>query len=849
MTDTFGVSSVYIEDEMKQSYLDYAMSVIVGRALPDARDGLKPVHRRVLYAMNEVGNDSTKPYKKSARIVGDILGKYHPHGDTAVYDTMVRLAQSFSMRYTLIDGQGNFGSIDGDSPAAMRYTEVRMSKIADEVLADLDKDTVDFIANYDDSEHEPVVLPTKIPLLLVNGSSGIAVGMATNIPPHNLVEVLNACIAMIDNPNINIFDLMSYLSGPDFPTGGFIIDSIGIYDAYTTGKGKIHIRARCHFEHYGNNGRVAIIVTELPYQVNKAKLLEKIVELVKDGKLAGISGLRDESDRHGMRMVIELKKNVNPEVTLFNLYKQTNLQTSFGINMVAIVDGGPRCMTLYEIISIFINHRREVVTRRTVNLLDKAKERAHILEGLAVALKNINKMISIIKASKNQLDAKLQLISRPWPVGDVGELFKLSNNVNLVYKGVSYTAGLHDGYYTLTDTQAQSILELRLNRLTGLEQDKIISEYQYVLETINGYLAILNNDNVLMSVIRTELTQVQLQYGDKRKSEIIRTALNTSREELINEEDRIVTMSHEGYIKAQALSDYKAQRRGGRGKSAMSTKESDYVNKFVVTNTHDTLLCFSSLGKVYWIKVYELPLAGSTAKGKPINNILPLSEGEYINTILPIREYTEDKHIFMVTKFGVVKKTVLSEFNKPRNAGLIAIDLRDGDILVNVAITNGSQNVLLFNNVGRVVCFNESEVRSMARTTMGVSGMRLKDGEVITSLIVATEGTVLTITENGYGKRTKLEEFTCHSRGCQGMVAAKTSTKNGLVVDAILVNDTDEIMVISDGGTILRTPVENISVFGRNTQGVVIIKLEPGEKVIGVNRVDTLNVDEDIKND
>jgi DNA gyrase subunit A len=840
---------VNLEDEMKQSYLDYAMSVIVGRALPDVRDGLKPVHRRVLYAMSELGNDWNKPYKKSARIVGDVIGKYHPHGDTAVYDTMVRMAQPFSMRYMLIDGQGNFGSVDGDPPAAMRYTEVRMAKIAHELLADLDKETVDFIPNYDESEIQPEVLPTRVPNLLVNGSSGIAVGMATNIPPHNMTEVVSACLAMIDNPDISILELMEYIPGPDFPTAAFINGAAGIYNAYTTGRGKIYLRARCHFEDIGDSSRQSIITTELPYQVNKARLLEKIAELVKEGKLEGISGLRDESDKDGMRMVIELRRGEVPEVVLNNLYKQTQFQTVFGINMVALLDGRPHCMNLLEILSAFINHRREIVTRRTIYLLRRARERAHILEGLAVALANIDEMIALIKAASNPAEAKEGLLARTWDAGLVSSLLERADASRSRPEDLGDEFGIFEGIYRLSETQAQAILDLRLHRLTGLEQDKIVNEYKQLLEQIDEYLFILSSDVRLMEIIREELVAIKDQYSDARRTEIIKNQLDLSEQDLITEEDMVVTMSHEGYVKSQPLSDYKAQRRGGRGKSATATKELDYVDKLIVANTHDTILCFSSRGKVYWMKVYQLPVASRAARGKPFVNLLPLEQGEKINAILPIREFTENKFIFMATSAGTVKKTPLTEFERQRATGKIAIDLREDDTLVGVAVTDGQQNVLLFGSTGKAVCFNEADVRSMGRTASGVRGMRLHPGQKIISLIIASEGTVLNITENGYGKRTKLEEFTCHKRGGQGLIAIQTSERNGAVVGAVLVNDNDEIMLITDGGTLVRTRVDEISVVGRNTQGVTIIRLGKNEKVIGVDRIEGLAGIDDVEED
>jgi len=828
---------VNLEDEMKQSYLDYAMSVIVGRALPDVRDGLKPVHRRVLYAMSELGNDWNKPYKKSARVVGDVIGKYHPHGDTAVYDTMVRMAQPFSMRYMLIDGQGNFGSVDGDSPAAMRYTEVRMAKIAHELLADLDKETVDFIPNYDESESEPRVLPTRVPTLLINGSSGIAVGMATNIPPHNLNEVVSACLAMVDNPDVTLQELMTHIPGPDFPTAAFINGASGIYNAYSTGRGKIYLRARCHFEDIGDSSRQAIITTELPYQVNKARLLEKIAELVKEGKLEGISGLRDESDKDGMRMVIELRRGEVPEVVLNNLYKQTQFQTVFGINMVALLDGRPHCMSLIEILAAFIDHRREIVTRRTIFNLRKARERAHILEGLAVALANIDEMIELIKTSNNPAEAKEGLLAKTWDAGLVSSLLERADAARSRPEDLPAEFGIFEGIYRLSDTQAQAILDLRLHRLTGLEQEKIVNEYRQLLEQIDEHLAILNSDVRLMEVIREEMVAIKEQYSDPRRTEIMQNHSDLSDEDLITEEDMVVTMSHEGYVKAQPLSDYRAQRRGGRGKSATATKELDFVDKLIVTNTHDTILCFSSAGKVYWLKVYQLPIASRASRGKPFVNLLPLEQGEKINAMLPIREFSDNKFIFMATSAGTVKKTPVSEFERQRASGKIAIDLHEGDTLVGVAVTDGQQNVLLFSSTGKAVCFNETDVRSMGRTASGVRGIRLKEGERVISLIVSTEGTVLNITENGYGKRTKLEEFTCHKRGGQGLIAIQTSERNGNVVGAVLVNDNDEIMLITDGGTLVRTRVDGISVVGRNTQGVTIIRLDKQEKVIGVDSI------------
>jgi DNA gyrase subunit A len=836
---------VNLEDEMKQSYLDYAMSVIVGRALPDVRDGLKPVHRRVLFAMNELGNDWNKPYKKSARIVGDVIGKYHPHGDTAVYDTMVRMAQPFSLRYMLIDGQGNFGSVDGDSPAAMRYTEVRMSKIAHELLADLDKETVNFVANYDESESEPTVMPTRIPTLLINGSSGIAVGMATNIPPHNLTEIVTACLALIENADLTIPELMQIVPGPDFPTAAIINGASGILEAYTTGRGRIYLRARSHFENIGDSERQAIITTELPYQVNKARLLEKIAELVKEGKLEGISGLRDESDKDGMRMVIELRRGEVADVVLNNLYKQTQMQTVFGINMVALLDGRPHCMNLKEILAAFIDHRREIVTRRTIYNLRKARERAHILEGLAVALANIDEMIELIKTSPNPQEARVGLLAKTWNAGLVAALLDRADADRSRPEHLTLEFGLVGGFYRLSEEQAQAILDLRLHRLTGLEQEKIVNEYKQLLEVIDEYLHILGSDIRLMEVIKEELEEIKAQYADARRTEIIQDYSNLSAEDLITEEDMVVTMSHEGYVKTQPLTDYKAQRRGGRGKSATATKENDFVDKLIIANTHDTILCFSSRGKVYWLKVYELPVASRASRGKPFVNLLPLEADEKINAMLSVREYSEDKYVFMATSSGTVKKTPLTEFSYQLARGKIAIDLRENDTLVGVALTDGQQNVLLFNSDGKAVCFNETDVRSMGRTATGVRGMRLQEGQKIISLIIAAEGTVLNITENGYGKRTRLEEFTPHKRGGLGLIAIQTSERNGSVVGAVLVNDNDEIMLITNAGTLVRTRVNEISVVGRNTQGVTVIRLDKGEKVVGVDRIDGLGDEED----
>ena len=839
------VIPVNLEDEMKQSYLDYAMSVIVGRALPDARDGLKPVHRRVLFAMRELGNDWNRPYKKSARVVGDVIGKYHPHGDSAVYDTIVRMAQPFSLRYMLVDGQGNFGSVDGDPPAAMRYTEVRMSRIAHELLADLDKETVDFVANYDESEREPSVLPTRIPNLLINGSAGIAVGMATNIPPHNLVEVINACLALIEQPETSIQELMQYIPGPDFPTCGIINGAAGIREAYLTGRGRIFLRARCEFE--GDEGsKQSIVVNELPYQVNKARLLEKIAELVKDGKIEGISGLRDESDKDGMRMVIELRRGEMPEVVLNNLYQQTQMQTVFGINMVALLDGRPRCMNLKELLAAFIDHRREVVTRRTVFDLRKARERAHVLEGLAVALANIDPIIEAIKTSPNPAEAKERLLGRVWQSGIVSELLARAGDATRSRpEDLEPMYGMSQEGYQLSPVQAQAILDLRLHRLTGLEQDKIIDEYKALLEQIDELLEILGSDVRLMEVIRDELIAIRDQFGDKRRTEIIENRLDLTREDLITVEDMVVTVSHEGYVKSQPLADYRAQRRGGKGKVAATTKEEDFIDQLVVANTHDMILCFSSNGKVYWLKVYELPVASRTARGRPFVNLLPLEEGEKINAILPVGEFDENHFVFMATTSGTVKKVTLTEFERPRPSGKIAVELRDDDRLVGVAITNGSQDVMLFSSDGKAVCFNETDVRPMGRGATGVRGMTLGEGQKVIALIIATSGRVLNITENGYGKRTELSEFPRHRRGGQGVIAIQTSARNGQVVGAALVEDHDEIMLITDAGTLVRTHVAEISVVGRNTQGVTVIRLSQGEKVVGMDRIANLPEAED----
>jgi DNA gyrase subunit A len=830
---------VNLEDEMKQSYLDYAMSVIVGRALPDVRDGLKPVHRRVLYAMHELGNDWNKAYKKSARIVGDVIGKYHPHGDTAVYDTMVRMAQPFSLRYMLIDGQGNFGSVDGDPPAAMRYTEVRMARIAHELLADLDKETVDFTPNYDESEKEPAVLPTKVPNLLINGSAGIAVGMATNIPPHNLNEIIDACLTLIDQPETTIHELMLHVPGPDFPTAGIINGAKGIREAYLTGRGRILLRSRSHVE--GEEGsRQSIVVTELPYQVNKARLLEKIAELVKEAKLEGISGLRDESDKDGMRMVVELKRGEMPDVVLNNLYQHTQMQTVFGINMVALQDGRPRLLNLKEILSSFLDHRRVVVTRRSLYDLRKAREKAHVLEGLAVALANIDPIIELIKTSPSPAEAKERLLARLWRPGVVTELLERADASRSRPENLEPMYGIIEGGYRLSPVQAQAILDLRLHRLTGLEQDKIVADYQGLLTQIDELLEILSNEARLLEVIREELTAIREQFGDARRTEIVETQEDLSLEDLITPEDMVVTMSHQGYVKAQPLADYQAQRRGGRGKSATDVKVEDFIDRLIVAHTHDTLLCFSSLGRVYSLKVYELPIASRASRGKPFVNLLPLEEGERVNAILPIKEFDPEHYVLMATMTGTVKKVPLTEFERIRTGGKIAIGLRDDDRLVGVALTDGSQAVMLFSSEGKVVCFEESEVRPMGREAGGVRGMNLPEKHKLIALIIASEGTVLTVTENGYGKRTELADFPRHHRGGQGVIAMQASERNGAVVGAALVNESDEIMLITDAGTLIRTRVQEISVLGRNTQGVRVIRPSEGEKLAGVERIEAL---------
>ena len=830
---------VSLEDEMKKSYLDYAMSVIVGRALPDVRDGLKPVHRRVLYAMHELSNSYNRPYKKSARIVGDVIGKYHPHGDTAAYDTIVRMAQDFSLRYMLVDGQGNFGSIDGDNAAAMRYTEIRMSKISHELLADIDKDTVDFGPNYDGSENEPLIMPTRIPNLLINGSSGIAVGMATNIPPHNLTEVINACVEILDNPNISIDELLNFIPGPDFPTAGIIHGNSGIKEGYRTGRGRVVMRARTHFEETDKGKREAIIIDELPYQVNKKNLLEKIAELVNDKKLEGISDLRDESDKSGMRVVIELKRGEIPDVVLNNLYKQTQLQDSFGINMVALIDGQPKLLNLKQVLDAFLNHRREVITRRTVFELRKARERGHILEGLAVALENVDEMIKIIKSSPSPVEAKTELMLREWKSTVVTSMLKKGDVAQYRPEGLLSVYGLKENGYKLSDIQAQEILQMRLQRLTGLEQDKIVNEYKEIMDVIADLIDILNKPDRVTTIIKTELEEIKDAYGDDRRSEIVENAEDLSIEDLIAPQDMVVTLSHTGYIKAQALDDYRAQKRGGRGKQATATKDDDFIDQMFVANSHDNILCFSSRGQVYWLKVYEVPQGSRVSRGKPIVNLFPLMPGEKINAILTVKEFVDNEYIFMATAKGTVKKTPLSDFSNPRKSGIIAIKLDNGDYLIGAGITKGENDVVLVSNHGKAVWFGESDVRSMGRSARGVRGMKLTDGGEVLSLLIAENDaqSVMVATENGYGKRTQLSEFRRSGRGTQGVKAIQVSDRNGQVVGAKLVGDHDELMLITTGGVLIRTRVSEIRELGRATQGVTLINLGDDEKLRGLEKV------------
>lgn len=832
---------VNLEDEMKRSYLDYAMSVIVGRALPDVRDGLKPVHRRVLYAMHELSNAWNRPYKKSARIVGDVIGKYHPHGDTAVYDTIVRMAQPFSLRYMLVDGQGNFGSIDGDNAAAMRYTEIRMSRIAHELLADLDKDTVDFGANYDGSEHEPLILPAKIPNLLINGSSGIAVGMATNIPPHNLNEVIDACLLLLNDPDIDIIDLMACIPAPDFPTAGIIYGIAGIREGYQTGRGRVVMRARTHFEELDKGNRHSIVIDELPYQVNKANLLTRIGELARDKRIEGISDLRDESDKSGMRVVIELKRGEIPEVVLNNLYKETQMQDTFGINMVALVDGQPRLLNLKQMLDYFLRHRREVLTRRTIFELRKARDRGHLLEGLAVALSNVDEIITLIKAAPTPAVAKKDFMSRAWQSSPVEEMLRRAMIDTATFRPETLAAGLGMSQqgYRLSDAQAQAILDLRLQRLTGLEQEKIITEYKDILEKIRDLNDILESSERITTIIVEELAAIKEQFGDPRRSEVVIDAQELNTEDLITPADMIVTLSHAGYIKSQLIDDYHAQKRGGRGKQAITTREDDFIDNLFIANTHDFILCFSSLGRVYWIKVYNVPQGSRTARGRPINNLVPLEKNEKINAVLPVKSFDDTRYVFMATAAGTVKKTPLSEFSRPRTSGIIAVSLVEDDYLIGVALTEGEHDVMLFSDAGKATRFDENDVRPTGRSARGVRGMRLGKGQKVISLLVADREdiTVLTATENGYGKRTSITEYTRHNRGTQGLIAINTNIRNGKVVAARLVEPNDEIMLITTGGVMIRTRVSEIREMGRATQGVTLINLDAGEKLAGLERI------------
>lgn len=838
---------VNIEDELKQSYLDYAMSVIVGRALPDVRDGLKPVHRRVLFAMSELKNDWNKPYKKSARVVGDVIGKYHPHGDSAVYDTIVRMAQPFSLRYTLVDGQGNFGSVDGDSAAAMRYTEIRMAKIAHDLLADLDKETVDFVPNYDGTELIPAVMPTRIPNLLVNGSSGIAVGMATNIPPHNLKEVVEGCLALIDNADITIDELMEFIPGPDFPTGAIINGRAGIVQAYRTGRGSVIVRAKTEIERDEKTGRETIIVHEIPYQLNKARLIERIAELVKERKIEGISELRDESDKDGMRIVIEVKRNESADVLLNNLFIQTQLQNTFGVNIVALDDGQPKILNLKELLEAFVRHRREVVTRRTVYLLRKARERGHLLEGLAVAIANIDEVIELIKRSPTPAEAKDGLMARGWDATDMAPFLERAGEDACRPEDLGSEFGMRDGKYHLSAAQAQAILELRLHRLTGMEHDKLLAEYDEKLIQIAEFLEILGNPVRLMEVIREELNQVISDYGDARRTEIVASTLDLTTEDLINVEDRVVTISHGGYAKSQPLDDYQAQRRGGMGKSATAVKDEDFVEHLLIASTHDTILCFTNAGKVYWLKVYMIPVAGRQSRGRPVVNLLPLEEGERITSILPVKTYDDDHFIFMATANGTVKKTVLTQFSRPRSVGLRAIELDEGDTLVGTAITNGDCDVILFSSSGKAARFKESQVRAMGRTSRGVRGIRLAEDQRVIAMVIPMEnGQVLTVSENGYGKRTEVGEFPTKGRGSQGVIGMQTTERNGPLVGAVQIFDGEEIMLISNQGTMVRTRVDEVSVLSRNTQGVRLIKLKTGERMQGLERIEEA-VDENLE--
>ncbi len=835
MTDK--ISQINLEDEMKKSYLDYAMSVIIGRALPDVRDGLKPVHRRVLYAMKVLGNDHTKAYKKSARIVGDVIGKYHPHGDSAVYETIVRMAQDFSLRYTLVDGQGNFGSIDGDRAAAMRYTEVRMEKITQELLADIDKDTVDFIPNYDESEEEPAVLPTRLPNLLINGSAGIAVGMATNIPPHNLKEIIDGCLFILDNEQASIDDLIKLIPAPDFPTAATIHGIDGIKQAYETGRGRVHVRAKTSIEENGD--RESIVVSELPYQVNKARLIEKIAELVRDKKIEGISEIRDESDKDGLRVVIDLKRGTVSDVLLNNLYKQTLLESTFSINMVALSNGQPKLMNLKGMLDAFLSHRRDVVTKRTIYELNRSINRAHILEGQTIALTNIDEMIAIIKKSKTPAEAQKALVSKLWKVGKVKDMLKKAGNVSTIPKHLLNIEnfGIEKSKYRLSSEQAKAILDLKLNRLTGLEQESIFNEYSDLLEDIKRFTMILSNPDELTSVIREELIETQETYGDERRTEIVEFYSDLTDEDLIPEEDLIVTLSKEGYAKTQPLDTYQAQNRGGTGKRAASLKDEDFVSKLFVANTHDTLLCFSSYGKVYWIKVYRLPRGGRNAKGRPIVNLLPLEKDERIQAVLPVKEFNDDQFIFMATETGSVKKTKLSAYSRPMKSGIKAIKLRDGDRVVNAEITDGSKEIMLFSNSGKSIRFKESDARPMGRVSQGVRGMRIENDQKIISLVVLEEGNILVATENGYGKQTLKDEFSIQKRGGKGVIAIQTSNRNGNLIGAKQVSTGDEVMFISTSGNLIRTRTDDISVIGRNTQGVRLIRLSEDDNLLGMEKV------------
>ncbi len=844
---------ISLEEEMRHAYLDYAMSVIVGRALPDARDGLKPVHRRVLFAMDEANNAWNRPYVKCARVVGEVMGKYHPHGDSAIYDTLVRMAQDFSLRYMLVDGQGNFGSIDGDNAAAMRYTECRQARIASELLSDIDKETVDFVPNYDGKEKEPAVLPARIPNLLINGSSGIAVGMATNIPPHNLAEVIDACLLLLDQPDTDIEELIRIVKAPDFPTAALIYGISGVYDGYRTGRGRVIMRARTHFEDLEKGNRQAIIVDELPYQVNKRALLERIAELVNDKKIEGISEIRDESDKSGMRVVIELKRSEVPEVVLNKLFKQTQLQDTFGMNMVALVDGRPKLLNLHEMLDCFLQHRREVVTRRTIYELRKARERGHVLEGLAVALSNVDEVIALIKAAPTPAEAKQGLMTRLWRSPLVEEMLRRADADSSSYRpdGLAAEFGLQDGGYRLSEAQAQAILELRLQRLTGLEQDKIVTEYREIMEIITDLLDILAKPARVTTIIGEELAAIREQYGDERRSEIVMDTADINIEDLIAPEDMVVTLSHTGYFKRQPLTDYRAQRRGGRGKQATAMKEDDFIDRLFVANTHDTIMCFSNRGRAYWLKVYEVPEGTRNSRGKPIVNLFPLFEGEKITAVLPVKEFDENHFVFMATSRGTVKKTPLSDFSNPRKAGIIAVGLDEDDYLIGVQITDGAYDVMLFSDAGKAVRFAETDVRPMGRTARGVRGMMLEPGQQVISMLVAADESwsVLTATENGYGKRTPVAEYTRHGRGTKGMIAIQSSERNGKLIGAVLVQPQNEVMLISTGGVLIRTKVDRIREMGRSTQGVTLISLDEGTYLAGIEPVAETEEEEEFLED